>query len=141
MTDAAFQATFSDFKLVKTRKVGQFVFEVPVEQIDGALKVLGGMPRADAEAWVGIARLTGPKAASETSVAPKTPGEKAVIRAALLCKEPEFQRFLNAKDEEHAATLLRVRLNIKSRGLLASDSEALDLFLTLEGNYRNWLRA
>ena len=138
---AAFSATFSDFKLIKTRKVAQFIFEVPVEQVDAALKVLGGMPRADAEAWVGIARLTGPKAASEASVAPKTPGEKAVIRAALLCKEADFQKFIRAEHEDHAAALVRMRLGIPSRSVLATDESALESFHNLDQQYQQWQRS
>ena len=40
---AAIKATFSDFKLIKTRKVAQLVMEIPVEQADAALKALGGL--------------------------------------------------------------------------------------------------
>ena len=138
---AAFQATFSDFKLIKGRKVVQLVFEVPIEMSDAALKVLGGMPRADAEAWVGIARLTGPKAASEASVAPKTPGEKAVIRAALLCKEPDFWKYIGARDETHAAALLRAALDIPSRKMLATESSALEMFHILDQKYQQWQRS
>ncbi len=35
-------ATFSDFRLVKGRKVCQLVCEVPLEQADAALAALGG---------------------------------------------------------------------------------------------------
>ena len=58
MTDsAAIKATFSDFQLVKTRKLAKLIFEVPIEEADKALRVLGGLPRSDAERWVGIALL------------------------------------------------------------------------------------
>jgi hypothetical protein len=40
----AFRATYSDFKLVKTRKVVQIVLEIPVEHANAVLDVLGGMP-------------------------------------------------------------------------------------------------
>lgn len=58
---AAFSATYSDLKLIKTRKVVQFVFEVPLEAAGHAMNVLGGMPSPMAETWFAIARLT-PKA-------------------------------------------------------------------------------
>ena len=51
----AIRATYSDVKLVKTRKVFQLIFEVPIEDADNALRVLGGLPRPAAERWVGIA--------------------------------------------------------------------------------------
>jgi hypothetical protein len=57
MTAAAFEATFSDFKIIRGRKVAQVVLEVPLEAADTALRVLGGVPRPDAECWVAVARL------------------------------------------------------------------------------------
>ena len=53
----AIQATFSDFRLVKGRKVAQLIFEVPLEAANAALAALGGVPMPDKEVWVGIARL------------------------------------------------------------------------------------
>ncbi len=41
----AIRATYSDLKLVKTRKVLQLIFEVPIEEGDNALRVLGGLAR------------------------------------------------------------------------------------------------
>lgn len=54
---AAFRATYSDFRLVKGRKVVQFVFEVPLEAADEAFKAVGGMPNPMAEQWFAIAKL------------------------------------------------------------------------------------
>ena len=54
----AFQATYSDWKLIRSRKVVQVVLEVPIEQADEAYQVLGGMPNPASETWVGVARLT-----------------------------------------------------------------------------------
>ena len=53
----AFQATYSDWKLIRTRKVVQIVLEVPIEAADHAYKVLGGMPNPASEIWVGVARF------------------------------------------------------------------------------------
>ena len=53
----AFQATYSDFKLVKTRKVVQIVLEVPLEAAGHAYNVLGGMPTFGNEQWFAVARL------------------------------------------------------------------------------------
>jgi hypothetical protein len=63
MTDkpAAFSATFSDLKVVKTRGVAQFIFEAPLEAADHALNVLGGMPQPMKERWVAIARMEKPE--------------------------------------------------------------------------------
>jgi hypothetical protein len=59
---AAFSATYSDLRLVKTRKVVQFVFEVPLEAAGHAMNVLGGMPSPMKEEWFAIARLQKPEA-------------------------------------------------------------------------------
>lgn len=63
MNASAFSATYSDFKLIKTRGVVSISFEVPVEQAQTVLDVLGGMPVAASEVWCAIARLAGPAAA------------------------------------------------------------------------------
>ena len=52
---AAILATFSDLKLVKTRKVAQLVFEVPIESVRSATEALGW---PTGEQWCGIARVT-----------------------------------------------------------------------------------
>lgn len=57
MRQAAFKATYSDWKLVKTRGVIQVVFEVPLADSDMAYDVLGGMPDASKEHWFGIAAI------------------------------------------------------------------------------------
>lgn len=57
MTAAAFSATFADWKLIKTRKCVQIVFEVPLEAADAAYQVLGGMPDPGVSEWFGIAKL------------------------------------------------------------------------------------
>jgi hypothetical protein len=54
---AAFTATYSDLKVVRTRQVVQFIFEVPIEAADHACNVLGGMPSPMDERWFAIARM------------------------------------------------------------------------------------
>ena len=54
---AAFQATFSDWKLIKTRKVVQVVLEIPLEGADVAYQALGGMPDPAKEIWVASTSL------------------------------------------------------------------------------------
>jgi hypothetical protein len=62
MTDA-FRATYSDWKVVKGRKVIQVVLELPLEAADQAYQVLGGMPMAANEIWCAVARLDDAEAA------------------------------------------------------------------------------
>lgn len=85
----------------------------------------------------------------------KTEGERAVIRAAILCSDIEFQAW-SRKEFEAAqgapvsgmwgpsttATWLRSRLGVSSRSEIATDSAALDKFLKMETSfrYRNELR-
>jgi hypothetical protein len=54
---AAFSATYSDWRVVKGRKVVQIILEVPLEAAGHAYNVLGGMPTFGAEQWFAVARL------------------------------------------------------------------------------------
>lgn len=54
----AFQAEFVELQQVKTRSVYKIVLEIPAEQADAALDVLGGVPKPGKQVWVGVARLT-----------------------------------------------------------------------------------
>lgn len=69
----AISATFSDFRIVKGRKVAQLIFETPLEAADEALRMLGGLPRPDAERWVGIAPLKAKPTAAPAPVANDAP--------------------------------------------------------------------
>ncbi len=112
----AIRAAYSDLKLVKTRKVLQLIFEVPIEEADHALRVLGGMPRGDAETWVGIAPIT-EEAATRPAEKPRrawgdlTPTQQAGIR----CSDADFQAWLGCFDAEEAAVKVRDHCGVKSR--------------------------
>ena len=114
MSEAAFQATYSDFKLVRSRKCVQIVLEVPLEKANIALTALGGMPDPAAEKWVAVARLDlaiaqqpvqqpkedAPKQTSEPAPAPPQTLARArksspPQRCAILCNDPAFWIFLN----------------------------------------------
>jgi hypothetical protein len=68
---AIFRACYSDWRLIRTRKCVQLVFEVPLEESNKAYEALGGMPNSGEEAWVAIARLN-PETVKE--VMPDRPG-------------------------------------------------------------------
>ena len=73
MTQATpIKATFSDFRIIRGRKVASLCFEVPIEGADAALAALGGLPRPDAERWYAIVALA-QHAASERPSAPEKP--------------------------------------------------------------------
>lgn len=124
MTDepAAFRCTYSDWKLIRTRKIVQLVFEVAVEQADVAYRVLGGMPNSAVESWCAIARLDPAVVKQESEVMPNIrtsdrptgcdtspasgpdipararkpvdPQKKLAQRAGILCTDPVFHRFI-----------------------------------------------
>lgn len=54
---AAFSASYSDFRIIKRRKVVQVVLELPIEAAGHAWNVLGGVPDPTESRWFGVARL------------------------------------------------------------------------------------
>lgn len=140
-SDAVFQATFSDFRLVKGRKVCQIVLEVPIEGADKALSVLGGLPNPAEERWVGVARIE-PKKKH-----PVLTGKdlwRASAECAMACKEPLFWRFLKNRygtsiENEAEATLeVRARLGIDSRSDLDRNEAAASGWSIMYQSYKEW---
>lgn len=136
---AALSATYVDFKIIRTRSTAQIILEVPLEEADRALKILGGVPRPDVERWVAVARLN--------PAAPATEGEKPRKRwselpraqqAALACQDVAFQDFLmrrpafkdaaalcTAKDSpDWPAETVRVICDVRSRADLNTNDSA-----------------
>lgn len=143
MTAAAIKATFSDFKIIKSRNVAVLHFEVPLEGADAALAALGGLPQPASERWCGIARLTDEaahKPDARERYAQKSPGEQAVIRAALLTKDDAFQQWIGGPTTNdpiaHASRAIRNHCGIDSRAELATNPEALQRFLDLEAKFK-----
>jgi hypothetical protein len=153
----AFKAEYVDKKYIKTRLAYQLVFEVPAEQIDEADVVLGNLKGK--QIWAAIARLKEPDGARESPVPEKPVSSQAEpprpapsdnnrwqTRAAMLCKDPSFQRWIGPlqsglKDNEYhwelsARDLINARLGIRSRAELATNPEAQKKFLLLEAQYR-----
>ncbi len=148
----AFRATYSDIKLVKTRKVVQFVFEVPVEAADNAMRLLGGMPRPDQEQWVGIAPIT-----EDAATRAPTPAEKPKRRmadlsraqqAGILCNDDCFVNFLMHHYEmkvlasrsltESAADFVRAFCKVTSRAQLDSEPDRGEMWDHLRTEYDAW---
>lgn len=156
MTEAI-RGTYADFKLVKTRQVAQFIIEVSIEDV-GELIDLFGMPNYAEGQWVAIAPLKS-EAVSELTPAKavykgKTPEEQAVSRAAILCTDELFQdwmcqrgaaligqaSFRGQSREEVTAALLRAELKIESRSEIATNEDVQNMFLKIEGQYRDFMR-
>jgi hypothetical protein len=145
---AAFRATYSDFKLVRTRKVVQIVLEVPLEQSNAVLDVLGGMPDPSKESWVGVARLRADGAPQEAALAPQrkkdwrdlAPSQQAGIR----CDEPSFVAFLREQREDDwietrdAAECVRLICGVQSRSELGTNQKARVIWKQLDDQYQAW---
>ena len=158
MTDAI-RAAYSSFKHVPTRSVLQLVLEVPIEQAEAALDLLG-IPQPGTQTWCAIARLNDSavvtpsplrpdQALPATDVGPPrpeaaaagrpalTPGEKLVQMAGMLCEDIRFQEWLRAMDADAAATLVRIHCGIASRRELATNEAAQRKFNELVARYKS----
>lgn len=152
MPAAAFQATYSDWKVIKGRKVVQIVVEIPIEQADLAYQVVGGMPNPAAEAWLAVARIN-PNAAKEEAEQSKIRAERPkqnwtdmslAQQSGILCADKSFQTFLYErgfimiKDEVAAAEYVRSLCQITSRSLLRANTPAGHRWSMLVSDYRGW---
>jgi hypothetical protein len=164
MTDqpAAIQATFSDVKIIRSRKVCQLVLEIPLEQADAALATLGGIPQPQSDCWVAVARLNGvPYRPTEPvhirGVPEPNPDKekrrwddlKLSIQAGIRCEEKAFRTFLTetetsafeARSVEDAERMVRERCEVDSRKELNLDPEAASRWKDIERSYQAWLKA
>lgn len=144
----AISATFCEIKQIKSRKVVQLVFEIPIEAGNEALRVLGGLPNPESEQWVGIAPLTeqpteAPSEKAHRAWADLPPAEQAGI----LCNDPDFWEWLQVSENSnghvvtadwHAANCLRRRLLIDSRAHLNTDEAAADRFRNMAHEFFDW---
>lgn len=76
----------------------------------------------------------------------KTEGEKLVTRAAILCKDTDFQRYtistfgeLFVNPEQTACQWIYNKCEITSRSELATNKEAQEKFKRLAASYKEWL--
>ena len=142
---AAFSATYSDWKLIRSRKVVQIVLEIPLEAAGQAYDVLGGMPNPGAETWCAVARLNGKdgEASSEgkgngedapapTEASPVRARKPVAVekrfaqQAGMCCADPVFWEFLREhsmmkepqtgfEGEEAAALAVRMICGVTTR--------------------------
>lgn len=138
---AIIRGTFSDFKIIRTRKVCQFIVEVPLEDGDRSLTTLGGLPVGATERWVAVALLD-PKATQQAALTRSDGKERQSFgslrygaQAALKCKERDFQRFLHASSEQGAADAIRVRCGVTSRGEIETSEPAKAAWLRTLAEY------
>lgn len=142
---AAFKATYSDWKLVKTRSVVQVIFEVPLADADNAYEILGGMPNFQAERWFGIAAL-----AQQSKPAPVEKERKEwrelqpSAQAAIRCNEPVFWSFLReqkyhpVQSVEEAATAVRKLCKVNTRADFNTNKDAKFAWDDLDADFGAW---
>lgn len=163
MKPAVITGNFADFKLIRSRKVAQFVIEVPIEQADVALAALGGLPNPATETPVAIARLTpasangrpsgfGPENAGSTPAAGTKDRRRfselpPAQQAALKCQDEAFRRFMvdtghsPSMDESDVAAAVRDACGINSRSVLNTNPSAAERWLTLLREFDVWMQA
>lgn len=150
---AALRGTFSDFKLIRSRKICQLVIEVPLEQADAALQALGGIPNPADERWVAVARLN-----PESKQAPREESDEEgrrrrftemnpAAQIAMSCQAPSFREYLrrykngNLPDDAEACDLwLKGFLGVQSKTEVVRGTEAFETWNELRGSYDVWLK-
>lgn len=134
----AIRASFSDFRIVKGRKVAQLVMEVPIEQADAALRALGGVPSPDVDRWVGIAPLTEEAATRQPENAPRRNWDALTYcqQAGIRCSDPEFQAWLSVTDEIEAAAHVREHCQVDSRTELDRTRDAAERWRQMDRDFR-----
>lgn len=148
----AISASFADFRIVKGRKVAQLIFETPLEAADEALRMLGGLPRPDAERWVGIAPLVGKPHAEQRPEAPHPSPEKVKEstpflhkprsqQAGMLLNDPQFRAWWGPDDGSEWNTVeadraLKAQLHIESKRDLDQPGPAADAWDRLVAQFR-----
>lgn len=159
MSASAFRASYSDWRLVKTRGVVQCVFEVPLADADKAYEVLGGMPNASNERWFGIAALkqevpgSGDLTSESNPVSSRLPSQTKrnfrdlppAQQAGIRCEEPTFIAFLKEQraDDWHesaddAASCVRLICGVQSRSDLATNHKARIMWNCLNEQFEAW---
>lgn len=166
----AFSASYSDFKLVKTRGCVQIIFEVPVEQSTAVLKILGGMPTPAEEKWFGIAPLD-PKFVTGEAPEPSTRAADLVAsasasrrgepvsrpkqawndmapsqQAGVLCSDDMFWKFLrehrqvDVHNSRSAAEYVRDHCRVRSRADIVEGDKSYGYWRNLVDHFRTWQR-
>ncbi len=139
------KARYADWRTVKGRKVLQITLEVPLEQQEDVLSMLGA-PMPDRDLWVAVARLT------ESQNTDAFKGGPLAKKAALLCQNGAFRRWAAGQlaaegmdgiavlDGDMAADFIRERCGVESRAMLDHSDDATRFFRQMETDFDLWMR-
>jgi len=141
VTDAAIiKATFSEWRMVKGRKVLQIICEVPLEAQRQVFEALGA-PMPDAETWVAIARLRRDAVQQEPEQIEAPRRSKSLAQVAgILCNTGSFRKFIRVETVDQAADYIRAHCGVSSRANIDGNPDATAAFDALRGEYELWMR-
>ena len=136
--DVVITGTYSDFRLIKTRKVAQMVVEFPIEQGQSFVSRFG-LPDTHEDKWVAVAWL------KSEAVESNGRATKAIQQAGILCKDIAFGTWLrdtkkmdiNPADESQVQDALRAILGVSSRADMRTNDQALAVWERLYDQYRD----
>lgn len=168
MKDCVLQAEFADYKRIKTRKVMQLIFEIPIEQAIATLNLLGEPSAGDKQITCAIAKLDLDAAADDAEresgmiskayskaneAEPEKPKKSLTLsqKCALRCNQELFWRFMESKYDHNVAGVLpqittapqcaisvRSFLDIGSRSELDRDPLAAERWSILHAEFEFW---
>jgi hypothetical protein len=148
---AAIAGTYSNFRIIRSRKVCVLEIEIPLEAGEQAIRAFG-MPQPGAEVPVAVARLQTPDKA-ETPPAASPVDLKAHRRfedlpyswqAALRCQDMSFREWLrefyepDIHDAEDAARFVRGHCGVTSRSDIRPGTKAEKIWERLNLRYALW---
>lgn len=134
--DAITQARFVDYARVATRNAFKLIFEIPLENADKALEVLGGTPVTGKEKWCALALLDpalfekkGQAEQQPEAPAPspeKVPhkSSKLSVEAFWMCRRRDFQEWLGVSGEDAADARVKSAIRIMSKTALDHNRDA-----------------
>ena len=147
----AILANFVDYRTVKTRSSFQLIFEVPIEQADEALRLLGGTPQPAETRWVGIAlSKTERKAVEPKPEKERRPFDTLPLsqQAGIRCNDSQFAGFIAEHwygdeikpfNNVDPTALVYVLCEITSRSELDTNDLAAQMWKKLEADYQAYL--
>lgn len=136
MNDAiAIQASYSDFKLIKSRSCAQIILELPIEKAEAFLTAFG-VPQPGAEKPVALALMQKPQEQKAEQPRKRFKQMSRSQQAGILCADPAFQKWMGCRDEEATADQVRWNCGVISRGNIDDDGNSAGRWDDLVLRYR-----